>query len=270
MKLKSVFSRRNRILLKELVSTDFKLRYQGSVLGYLWSVLKPLMLFAIMYIVFVRFMRFGEGIPHFAVSLLMGMVLWTFFLEASTQGMNSIVNRGDLIRKINFPKYIIVISGTISALINLVINMGVVLVFAIFNGVEFSWTALLVPVLVLEIYVFALGIAFLLGAINVKFRDIAYIWEVLMQGLFYATPIIYPLTKVAEFSVWAAKLLLINPIAQVIQDVRYCLIYSGTDTIWSFIENPVIRLIPIAIVILTVIFASWYFKKHSKKFSELV
>src|SRR5690349_12624172 len=96
MKLSNIFSRRNRILLRELVVTDFKLRYQGSVLGYLWSLLKPLMLFAIMYAVFVHFLRFGEGIDHFAVSLLLGIVMWTFFTEATTQGMQAIVTRGDL------------------------------------------------------------------------------------------------------------------------------------------------------------------------------
>ena len=132
MKLSNIFSRRNRILLRELVITDFKLRYQGSVLGYLWSLLKPLMLFAIMYVVFVHFLRFGKNIEHFAVAMLLGIVMWTFFTEATGQGMQAIVSRGDLIRKINFPKYIIVVSGTISALINLTLNLVVVFVFIIF------------------------------------------------------------------------------------------------------------------------------------------
>jgi ABC-2 type transport system permease protein len=140
MKISNILSRRNRILLRELVVTDFKLRYQGSVLGYLWSLLKPLMLFAILYVVFVHFLRFGVGLDHFAVSLLLGIVLWSFFTEATSQGMQAIVGRGDLIRKINFPKYIIVISATISALINLLFNLVVVLVFMIIDGVDFKWT----------------------------------------------------------------------------------------------------------------------------------
>src|SRR6476661_3161536 len=123
MKLSNIFSRRNRILLRELVITDFKLRYQGSALGYLWSLLKPLMLFVILYIVFIHFLRFNGWGEHSAIKLLLGLVLWTFFIEATNQGMSAIVGRGDLIRKINFPKYIIVISGTVSALINLCFNL---------------------------------------------------------------------------------------------------------------------------------------------------
>lgn len=102
------FSRRNQILLKELIKTDFKLRYQGSVIGYLWSILKPILLFLILYLVFVRFMRFGEAIPHFAVALLLGITIWNFFSEATNMGMLSIVSRGDLLRKVNFSKPVLI------------------------------------------------------------------------------------------------------------------------------------------------------------------
>ena len=110
----NVFKRKNRILLRELVVTDFKLRYQGSALGYMWSILKPLFLFAILYLVFDKFLSLGRAIEHFPVYLLLGIVKWNFFAEATSLGLQSIVGRGDLIRKVNFPKYIIVISGTIS------------------------------------------------------------------------------------------------------------------------------------------------------------
>src|ERR1035437_1131048 len=122
MKIFRAFSRRNRILLRELVITDFKLRYQGSILGYAWSLLKPLFLFAIMYVVFGLLVKLGS-IEHYSVYLLLGIVLWTFFAEATNQGLSSIVSRGDVIRKISFPKYIIVLSTTISALVNLFINL---------------------------------------------------------------------------------------------------------------------------------------------------
>src|SRR5882757_1406640 len=125
MKLSNIFSKRNRVLLRELVVTDFKLRYQGSVLGYAWSLLKPLFLFAIMYVVFGLLVKLGT-IEHYAVYLLLGIILWTFFAEATNQGMGSIIGRGDLLRKINFPKYILVLSTTISALINLGLNMIIV------------------------------------------------------------------------------------------------------------------------------------------------
>ena len=177
IKLKNIFSRRNKILLRELVVTDFKLRYQGSVLGYLWSVLRPLFLFAILYVVFEKFLRMGRDIEHFGVYLLLGIVLWTLFTEATNMGLQAIINRGDLIRKINFPKYIIVFASSLSALINLLINMVVVLIFCVINGVQFTPMALLIIPLILELYIFSLAIAFFLSALNVKYRDVGYLWE---------------------------------------------------------------------------------------------
>lgn len=268
MKISNILSRKNRILLRELVITDFKLRYQGSVLGYLWSLLKPLMLFAILYVVFVHFLRFGADIEHFPVYLLLGIVLWSFFTEATTQGMQAIVARGDLIRKINFPKYIIVISGTISALINLLLNLLVVLVFILLSGVDLKKTVLLFPLNVLELYVFALAIAFLLAAAYVKYRDISHIWEVLLQGAFYATPILYPVSMVIAQSEIAAKILMLNPIAQIIQDARYNLITHQSTTIYDLINNPLYLAIPFVIVGVSIIFAISYFKKNSGYFAE--
>lgn len=271
MKLKNILSRRNRILLRELVVTDFKLRYQGSILGYLWSLLKPLLLFTILYFVFVRFLKFGEGIEHFEVSLLLGIVMWSFFTEATTQGMQAIVSRGDLIRKINFPKYIIVISGTISALINLLLNLLVVLVFIVINGVDIKWSILMLPLNILELYVFALAIAFGLAAVYVKYRDVSHIWEVFLQGLFYATPIIYPITMVIDnVNLVIAKILLLNPVAQIIQDARFNSISHETVTTFNFINNPYVGLIPYAIVGVSIGLAANYFRKNQKYFAENV
>ena len=179
-----IFCRKNRILLKELVKTDFKLRYQGSVLGYLWAVLRPLLMFAILYLVFAKLLRFGSDIPHYPVYLLTGTVLWNFFTECTGQGIQAIVARGDLLRKISFPKYIVVVSATATALINLAINLCVIIIFALINGVTPSLSWLLVPLSIIELYAFALGISFLLGAINVKYRDVTSIWDVLTQALF--------------------------------------------------------------------------------------
>src|SRR5262252_6752752 len=106
MSIKNIVSKKNRSLLRELVVTDFKLRYQGSALGYLWSLLRPLFLFAILYTVFGYYLKIGNSIEHFPLYLLLGIVLWGFFVESTTQGLTAIVSRGDLIRKVNFPKYI--------------------------------------------------------------------------------------------------------------------------------------------------------------------
>lgn len=272
MKIANVFSRRNQILLRELVVTDFKLRYQGSVLGYLWSLLKPLLLFTILYIVFVKFLRFdrGSGVDHFSVYLLLGVVLWSFFTEATTQGMSAIVSRGDLIRKINFPKYIIVISGTLSALINLILNLVVVMIFVLFNGVPVHFSMLILPVNILELYLFALAIAFLLSAMYVKYRDVSHIWEVFLQAAFYATPILYSVGMVVSQSKIAAQILLLNPVAQTIQDARYNTITHASITTPSLIHNVAVAIIPYAIVVILIVFASWYFKKEQKYFAENV
>lgn len=269
MKLSNIFSRRNRILLRELVITDFKLRYQGSALGYLWSILKPLFLFAIMYVVFGMLVKLGS-IEHYPVYLLFGIVLWTFFAEATNQGMSSIVSRGDLLRKINFPKYIIVLSTTISALINLTLNLVIVAILMIIGGVELHITAFMVPVYIAEIYILALGLAFFLSAFNVKYRDTSHIWDIIMQAAFYATPIIYPLIIVVSKSEMAAKLLLMNPIAQAIEGARYSLITHDTITVSKLFDNGIYVIIPILIVILVFIGGTLYFKKNSAYFAETI
>lgn len=269
MKLSNVFSKRNRVLLRELVITDFKLRYQGSVLGYAWSLLKPLFLFAIMYVVFGELVKLGT-IEHYSVYLLFGIVLWTFFTEATNQGLVSIISRGDVIRKISFPKYIIVLSTTISALVNLALNLVIVAILMIFNGVHLHMSALLLPLFILEIYIFSLGLAFFLSALNVKYRDTSHIWEIIMQAAFYATPIIYPLSVVVAKSEFAAKLLMLNPIAQAIQDARYSLITHNSVTTWGIFHNIWYAMIPLIIVVIVFIVGVFYFKKHSKGFAEAI
>ena len=272
MGIPKVLNKRNRILLRELTKTDFKLRYQGSVLGYLWALLRPLMMFAILYVVFAVLLPLGKGIPHYPVYLLTGTVLWSFFTECTSQGIQAMLARGDLIRKISFPKYIVVVSTTFTAVINLLINLGVVIIFALVDGVVPSLTWLLVPVFILELYVLALGIAFLLGAINVRYRDVMSIWDVCIQALFYAVPIIYPISMVigegGALRELAAKIILVNPIAQAIQDVRYNLITTEATTTWNFLQHWYLMIIPIVIVILFLVIGSLYFRKKSKFFAE--
>ncbi len=264
-----MFEKKNRVLLGELVKTDFKLRYQGSFLGYLWALIKPLLMFAILYVVFAKILRFGGDIPHYPVYLLVGTVMWNFFTECTQQGIHAIEVRGDLLRKINFPKYIVVVSATSTAVINVLINVCVVIIFALINGVTPTWSWLLVPLSLLELYVLALGISLLLGAINVKFRDIGSIWEVLTQALFYAVPIIYPISMVSATSMFAAKIILLNPIAQAIQDIRYNLITDVTETTWGVVGGYWV-MVPIAIVVFVFVISILYFKKRAKHFAEEV
>ena len=268
MSIPHVLNRKNRILLKELTKTDFKLRYQGSVLGYLWALLRPLMMFAILYVVFCKLLRFGNEIPHYPVYLLTGTTMWSFFTECTSQGIQAIVGRGDLIRKVNFPKYIVVVSSTLTAVINVLINLVVIVIFAFINGVTPSWTWFLVPLLMFELYLLSLGISFFLGAINVKYRDVTSIWDVCIQALFYAVPIIYPVSMISASSPLAAKVILLNPIAQIIQDIRYCLITHETVTVWNYLEVDWVKIVPFAIVFVILVIGSLYFRSRSKRFAE--
>ena len=261
-------NRKNRILLSELTKTDFKLRYQGSILGYMWAIIRPLLMFGILYIVFAKFLRFGTDIPHYPVYLLVGTVLWNFFTECTNQGIQSLIIRSDLMRKISFDRWVIVLSATTTALINLGINLIVVIIFSLLSGVTPSLTWFIVPFLIAELYVLSFGIALLLGSINVKFRDIGSIWEVLIQALFYAIPIIYPLSMVVAYNLTAAKLLMLNPIAQVIQDVRFCLITNETTTGWGILQSLPLKLLPIILVAVIFVFGVLVFKKKSKYFAE--
>jgi ABC-2 type transport system permease protein len=258
------------ILLRQLVIADFKLRYQGSVLGYLWSLLRPLFMFATLYVVFVKFLPIGDDFPHYSVYLLTGIVLWNFFIEITTGNVTAIVSGGDLLRKINFPKYIIVLAGAMSALINLSFNLIVIGIFMYFNKVDIGPDIVLVPLLIFEIFIFGLGVAFFLSALFVRFRDVSYIWEVITQALFYATPILYPLQRIDERYPQFAKLLLLNPIGQAIQDIRHAMITPETLTIWNLTSHIWLALIPLGIVILTCAISFTYFKRRSPYFAEEV
>lgn len=255
------------ILLKQLVKTDFKLRYQNSVLGYLWSLLRPLALFTIMYVVFVRIIHVDYGVPHSAAYLFLGLVLWNFFGEVTSGSIGAIVGRGDVLRKINFPKYVIILAGSFAALINLLLNLVVVAAFMAYDKVDITTTIVFLPLLILELFVFALALGFFLSALFVRFRDINYIWEVVMQAGFYGTPIFYPLALVP---VAYAKIQMLNPVAQIMQDARYAVISHQSPTISTVWETPVIRVVPVAITLAVVALAISYFRKRSKFFAEEV
>lgn len=270
LNFRNIFNRKNRILLAELVRTDFKIRYESSALGYVWSVLNPLMIFAVLYLVFTVFLGVGRNIEHYPMYLLTGVVLWRFFTEATNSGLKAIVDRGSLIRKINFPKYIIIISGTISSLINLGISMVVVILFCVVNGVHFTPAAFLIIPLILQLYLLALGFSFFLSAINVYLRDIGYIWEVFMQAAFYCIPIIYPITLVVKENVTAAKILMLNPVAQIIQDARHALVTHDSITTNQLFEGGYYMFIPYILTVIVVISGAVFFKKKSANFAEHV
>lgn len=267
---KKIFSRQDRALLSELIRTDFKLRYQGSVLGYLWSLLKPLMLFAILYVVFSKFLRLGAGVPNYALSLLLGIVLWSFFVEATNSSLKSIVGKGSLIRKISIPRYLIPIAAISSAFINMALNMIVVFVFVLLGtNTALSWESIIIfPLLILELAALSVAVGFFLSAVFVRLRDIDHIWEVARQALFYLTPIIYPITLIPILT--AQKLLILSPLAQIIQDARAVITYDGTPVISDLYGNVWMWFVPVGIVLTALALGVLYFVKQSKYFAENV
>ncbi len=253
------------ILLRAMVVTDFKLRYQASLLGYLWTLLRPLAMFSILYIVFARFLRLGAGIPYYPVYLLFGIVVWGFFIEATSQGLAALVARADLLRKISFPRYVVVLSIGASVLISFALNMVVIVFFMVLLRVPVRLEVLWLPLLFLELVALSISLAFFLSALYVRFRDLNYIWEVCMQAAFYAIPIIYPLTLIpAKY----ARLLVLNPMAQIIQDARYVMVTDQTQTISQLYGSPWVRAIPVGITLVLVVTSVIFFRRQSPSFAE--
>lgn len=263
-----IFSKRNRALLRELVKTDFKLRYQGSAIGYLWSLFRPLFMFAILYVVFTVVFPLGKGVPHYPVYLFVGMMLWNFFAEMTQQSLGSVVGRGDLIRKIKIPRWMIVFSTSLNALINLALNLIVLAVFMLINQVNPMPTLALLPLVILEVYMFALGLSYFLSAAFVKYRDVQYIWELFIQAGFYMTPILYPLTMVTNELF--QKVILLNPMAQAIQDARWAVVTHDQSviTVWNTFDGGAYTLIPFAIVAAMFVVGVLFFRSRSNSFAE--
>lgn len=253
-------------LVKTIAITDYKLKYQGSFLGYLWSLMKPLLLFSILYFVFTRVFKLGGAIPFYPVYLLLGIVVWSYFSETTVTCLLSIVSKGDLIRKVYFPRIILIVSASITSFLTLFSNLFIVLLFGIFNSVPLSSRVLWAPLVFIELFIFVMGMGLFLGSIYVKFRDISHIWEVIMQALFYATPILYsPAMLPGVFK----KIAMLSPLAQILQDLRYLLITPDTVTSWKVLPAPY-YFIPYIIPILVFVFGYWVFEKMAAKFAEEV
>ncbi|HSX57864.1 MAG TPA: ABC transporter permease [Candidatus Saccharimonadales bacterium] len=251
-------------LTLQLALTDFKLKYSGSVLGYVWSLVKPLLLFGVLYVIFTYFFSLGKGIPNYPVYLLVGIMFWAFFAEATMSGMHSIVSRGDLIRKINFPKFVIVLSAITTSLLTFALNLVIIFVFLFASHVIPDYHALLILPLVFELVVFILGLSLVLATFFTKFRDFSHIWEVVLQVGFYAVPLIYPVIFIPEALRWV---IMLNPVTQIIQDARWSLISQDVLTTWKMMGMPLAFLAP-TIVVVIFVFGLWFFNISAKSFAE--
>lgn len=185
-----------RALVKQLVLKDIKLKYRRSFLGYVWSVLNPLMVMVVMYLVFSHMFRFE--VQNYPAYLIIGQTLFTFMTEATNQALFSITGNGPLLKKVYVPKYIFTLSKVTSSLVNLLFSLGAMVIVFIISKVQFSFYMLLVPVVLVEVYIFCLGLGLFLAQITVFFRDIQYIYSVLTTAWMYLTPLFYPMEQLPE------------------------------------------------------------------------
>jgi ABC-2 type transport system permease protein len=269
-------ARRFVSLTYTLATTDFKLRYFGSALGYLWSLMRPLLLFGVLYVVFTQVFSLGKGVPHYPVYLLTAIILWTFFVETTTNSVQSLVSREGLLRKMRFPRMVIPLAVALTALFNLGMNMIAVLAFTIANGVYPKWSWLQMPVLVLLMAMLAVGVGMLLSALYVRYRDVAPIWEVVSQALFYASPIIYPAYRYRQF----IHVAMINPIAAILTQMHSAWIGSSTVVVGGHPVKYTPRdaaqaiggaprlLIPLAIIVGVFCLGLWFFHREAPRIAE--
>jgi ABC-2 type transport system permease protein len=258
--------RRYVYLSYTLAVTDFKLRFFGSVLGYFWQLMRPLLLFGVLFVVFTEFVRIGNTVPHYEVVLLMGLVLFTFFADATSGSVTSVVDRENLVRKIQFPRLAIPTAVLLTAMFNVVLNLVVVFIFIVATGVEprLSWLEL--PFLLLALAVFIAGLAMLLSALFVRFRDVKPIWDVVLQGLFYATPVIYAIEVIP--SVKAQHIVMLNPVSAIIQQIRHAVIDPGAPTAAQAIGGSERLLIPALVVIGVFALGFWVFNREAPRVAE--
>lgn len=250
-----------------LAVQEFKLRFFGSVLGYLWQLMRPLMLFGVLYVVFTQFVKVSD--QHlFPVSLLLGIVLFTFFAEATAGAVSAVVDREQLVRKIHFPRLAIPLAVVLTASFNLVLNLLVVFIFGLSLGIEVRWTWLELPVLVVLLGFFVVGLAALLSALYVRFRDVRPIWDVALQVLFYGSMIIVPFETVYDRFPTLAQILLATPLAAIVQQARHAVVdpaVLGTATAmggWAY------GLIPVAMMFATMLLGLKYFSREAPRIAE--
>lgn len=260
-------SRRFFDLLWLTAVTEFKRVYFGTVLGYLWSLIRPLMLFGVLLFVFTQVFKVGSAqVEHYAVLLLMGIVLFTFFQESTTNVVTSVVTHEGVVRKTQFPRLVIPLSSVLTGLFNLGLNLVIVLVFVLALGVFPTWTWLLFPFAVAFLFVLTAAISLALSALYVRFRDVAIIWVVIAQVLFYSTPILYSVDfKGEEFE----RLMMINPLAVIFEQARVWILAEPKAPSAVDAAHGWLGLIPAALIFAAICgFGIWVFNREAPRMAE--
>jgi ABC-2 type transport system permease protein len=248
-----------------LAVTDFKLRFFGSALGYLWTLMRPLLLFGVLYLVFTEIVRFGGDVKHYPVYLLMAIVLFTYFSETTSRGVTSLIDRENLLRKVRFPRLVIPLAEALHALFNLGLNLLVVFVFVLASGIDprVEWLGLL-PLIALLV-LFATGVTMLLSALYVRYRDMQPIWEVVLQMLFYASPVIY---VTSTFPDSVEQEAMANPLTAILTQARHLLVDPTAPTAAEAIGGAVWLLVPLFVVVALFALGLWVFMREAPRIAE--
>jgi len=266
------------VLSYNIARSEFKLKFFGSALGYLWQVVRPLLLFGVLYLFFVEIFHVdrakGAAGHLYGVQLLGSIVLITFFNEATGGAVRSVVDRESLVRKIQFPRLVIPISMVLLALFNLALNVVVVMIFAVASGVQpmLSWLEL--PLIILMVTALSTGLAMLLSSLFVRFRDIQPIWEVVLQILLYASPVIIPAETVrhelahGSFHHVLYHIYTLNPLVAVFQQFRHAMINRATLSAGQIMGSWLALLEPLALVAVIFLVGFWYFNRESPRIAE--
>jgi ABC-2 type transport system permease protein len=256
-----------------LATTEFKLAFFGSALGYLWQLMRPLLLFGVIYAVISQVLKSLATVPFYPVSLLLGIVLFNFFSESTGGAVASLINRENLVRKIEFPRLAVPLATVLTALFNLTLNLVPVLIFLLAEGapVRASWLEL--PLLMLALACFTSGLAMLLSVAYVRYRDVKPIWEVVLQMTFYASPIFYSITRlhhahILGLRVNLAHVLMSNPFVAVLQQARHVVIDPRHPSAASAIGGGAMVLIPIAIGLVTLVAGFLMFDRAAPRVAE--
>jgi ABC-2 type transport system permease protein len=265
-------------LAYNIARSEFKLKFFGSALGYLWQVMRPLLLFGVLYVFFVVVFEVdkakGAAAQFYGAQLLGSIVLFTFFGEAASGAVRSVVDRENLVRKVQFPRLAIPISVVLLALFNLGLNLVVVMVFALIEGVHpmLSWLEL--PLIVLMLTVLTMGIAMMLSVLFVRFRDISPIWEVVSQILFYASPVIIPAEAVREklahgsLDHFLYHVYTLNPLVAVFQQFRHAMINHSVLSAGQIMGSWAALIEPLAIVAAIIVIGFWFFNREAPHIAE--
>jgi ABC-2 type transport system permease protein len=248
-----------------LATTEYKLRFYGSVLGYAWSLVRPFALFGVLWVVFVKVVHLGAGVPNFAEYILVSMVLFGFFRATADGGLGSLVGRENLLRKMRFPRLVIPTTVVLQALFELGMTLAAVAIFLVLSGVYPSWAWLELIPIIAYLTLFAAGLGLLLSVLFVRFRDIAPIWDVVGQMLLYASPILYVATAVPDKY---QDVYLYNPIAAALTQMRHAVVDPSAPTTAELIGGWDAMLIPLGIAMITFVVGVWAFFREAPKAAE--